>query len=246
MNRLYNKSEIWFSVLWIVVYIVGTMVLDGVANALGIPNVFQPIFYVLLSLVIIVWIIRNNLLAKYGLCRSPYSMKYFLYFIPLVVLVSINFWCGVGVTTSLIDTVIFVISMLAVGFIEEIIFRGFLFRAMEQDGIILAILISSLTFGFGHIINLFSGAEIVSTLLQIGYATTTGFLFVVILYRGGTLIPCIITHSLFNALSVFSVTASPVIDIIISLVIMILTMSYSLVLLKTLPREESNRIPKKE
>lgn len=246
MNRLYNKSEIWFSVLWIVVYIVGTMVLDGVANALGIPNVFQPIFYVLLGLVIIVWIIRNNLLAKYGLCRSPYSMKYFLYFIPLVVLVSINFWCGVSVTTSLIDTVIFVISMLAVGFIEEIIFRGFLFRAMEQDGVKLAILISSLTFGFGHIINLFSGAEILSTLLQIGYATTTGFLFVVILYRGGTLIPCIITHSLFNALSVFSVTASPVIDIIISLVIMILTMSYSLVLLKTLPREESNSTHKKE
>ena len=49
------------------------------------------------------------------------------------------------------------------------------------------------------------GAELISTLLQIAYATSIGYLFVTIFHKSKSLIPCIITHSLMNALSVFNI-----------------------------------------
>ena len=95
--------------------------------------------------------------------------------------------------------------MLCVGFLEEMIFRGFLFCAMAKNGVKSAIIVSSVTFGVGHIVNLNngSGAELLPNLLQVAYAMAAGFMFVMIFYKTKSLLPCIITHGVFNALSVF-------------------------------------------
>lgn len=239
MNKLYKKSEIWFSIVWIIAYIVGTIIFDNVAAAFKITNFLTPLFYVVLCVVLLIFILKNKLNEKYGLCKSPFEIKYFLFFIPLVVLVSINFWFGAQSSLGFLDSLMFIITMLCVGFLEEIIFRGFLFNAMRKDNLKCAIIVGSLTFGFGHIINLFTGnADILSTILQICYATTTGFLFIIIFLKGKTLLPCIITHSLFNSLSVFSVSVSKTINITTAVVIIILTLSYSLFLIKALPKQE--------
>ena len=95
--------------------------------------------------------------------------------------------------------------MLNIGFIEEIIFRGFLFRMMAKTNIKSAIIVSALTFGVGHIVNLLNGAELIPTLMQICYATSIGYLFVIIFHKSGSLVPCIITHCLVNSLSIFNV-----------------------------------------
>ena len=95
--------------------------------------------------------------------------------------------------------------MLNIGFIEEIIFRGFLFKMMVKDNVKIAILVSSITFGIGHIINLLNGASFIPTLMQVFYAMAIGYLFVIIFYKSKSLLPCIITHSLFNSLSIFSI-----------------------------------------
>jgi membrane protease YdiL (CAAX protease family) len=96
--------------------------------------------------------------------------------------------------------------MFCVGFLEELIFRGLLFQAMAKDGVRSAIVVSSVTFGIGHIVNLFngSGAELLPNLLQVMYAVAVGFTFVMIFYRTKSLVPCIITHSVFNGLSAFA------------------------------------------
>jgi len=240
MNKLYKKSEIWFSIVWIIAYIVGTIIFDNVAAAFKITNFLTPLFYVVLCVVLLIFILKNKLNEKYGLCKSPFEIKYFLFFIPLVVLVSINFWFGAQSSLGFLDSLMFIITMLCVGFLEEIIFRGFLFKAMEKDSLKWAVIVSSLTFGFGHIINLFvAGADILTTILQICYATTTGFLFVIIFYKGKTLLPCIITHSLFNSLSLFATSASATTNIITAVVIMVLTLAYAIVLIKILPKQES-------
>ena len=95
--------------------------------------------------------------------------------------------------------------MLNVGFIEEVIFRGFLFKMMAKDNVKTAILVSSITFGIGHIVNLFNGAEFIPTMMQIGYAISIGYLFVIIFYKSGSIIPCIVAHGVNNALSIFNV-----------------------------------------
>ena len=72
---------------------------------------------------------------------------------------------------------------------------------MEKDGVKSAIIVSSITFGIGHIINLFNGAEIVPTVMQIIQACSIGYLFVIIFYKSKSMWPCIITHSVINSLS---------------------------------------------
>ena len=78
--------------------------------------------------------------------------------------------------TSIAETALFIVSMACVGVIEEVIFRGFLFKAMCKDNIKLAVFISSITFGMGHIVNLLNGEALIPTILQICYATAIGFL----------------------------------------------------------------------
>lgn len=63
-----------------------------------------------------------------------------------------------------------------------------------------------MTFGIGHIINLFngSGMDLGNNLCQIVFAIAVGFLFVTIFYRGGSLLPCIIVHAAINTLGTFA------------------------------------------
>ena len=96
--------------------------------------------------------------------------------------------------------------MLNIGFIEEIIFRGFLFRALTKHGINNAVLISNIIFGIGHILNLFCGAELISTLVQIIYSISIGYLYATIFHSSGSLLPCIITHQAINSLCIFNIS----------------------------------------
>jgi len=119
-----------------------------------------------------------------------------------------------------------------IGFLEEIIFRGFLFKMMAKDNVKLAIIVSSVTFGVGHIINLFNGASLIPTLLQIMYATSGGFLFVIIFYKSNSLWPCIITHSLINALSIFNNVENTLSIYIAPFFLLITSLLYSIYIIK--------------
>ena len=96
------------------------------------------------------------------------------------------------------------ITMAIVGYVEEIIFRGLLYKAIEKDNVKQAIIISAVTFGAGHIVNLLTGHGSVDTILQMAYAIAIGFAFVICFYKSGSLFPCIITHSIINMTSKFS------------------------------------------
>ena len=65
-------------------------------------------------------------------------------------------------------------------------------------------MISAVTFGAGHIVNLLTGHAGVGTFLQMAYAIAIGFTFVMNFYKSGSIIPCIIAHSVINATSKFS------------------------------------------
>ena len=161
-------------------------------------------------------------------------------------MISVNFWFGVKLNYSITESILNVLAMLSVGFVEELIFRGFLFKAMEKNNVKSAIIVSSITFGFGHIINLFSSGlnTIIPNICQVFYATAVGFLFVIMFYKGGSLIACILTHSLVNAFSVFQNTSALTnkIEIIISVVIIVVAVSYSLIPLKTLKEPQSKSL----
>ncbi len=206
LKKLYDKSELVFAIVWIVAYVVFASVGDNLSASVGISKVVTLPILVVLTAVIILFLVKNKLLEKYGICKSQTPPKKMLFYLPLALLLTANLWYGVKVNYSAIETALYVLSMFCVGFVEEIIFRGFLFNAMAKNGVKSAIIVSSVTFGIGHIVNLIngSGAEVIPNLLQVVYAVAVGFTFVMIYYKTKTLLPCIITHSVFNGLSAFA------------------------------------------
>lgn len=204
MKKLYDKNELNFSLIWIVLYVVLLSVADNVSASIGISKIVTAPLCVAMTAIIYFWIRKNGLKEKYGLCGFKGDVKQYLYFIPLILLASTNVWWGFKLNLSVSETILYIISMMCVGFLEEVIFRGFLFKAMCKDNVKRAIIVSSITFGFGHIVNLLNGKEIPETLMQVCYAVAIGFLFTIIFYKGKSLWPCIITHSVVNSLSVFA------------------------------------------
>ena len=144
---------------------------------------------------------KRNLHRTY----ARHNLKRYLYFIPLLLIISVNLWNGININNTPNEIIFYILTMINVGFLEEVIFRGFLFKMMEKDNVNRAIIISAFTFGIGHIINLLNGANLIPTLMQVCYAISAGYLFVIIFYKSKSLIPCIITHCLVNSLSIFNV-----------------------------------------
>ena len=170
----------------------------------GIEDYRSTIINTIFSLVLIFVIVKLKRVSYYGLTKVR-NLKRYLYFIPLLLIISVNLWNGININNTPNEIIFYILTMINVGFLEEVIFRGFLFKMMEKDNINRAIIISAFTFGIGHIINLLNGANLIPTLMQVCYAISAGYLFVIIFYKSKSLIPCIITHCLVNSLSIFNV-----------------------------------------
>lgn len=146
MYRLYKKNELNFSLVWIISYVVLFSVADSFSVSLGTEKIITAPVGIVFTLLLLGFVRKHNLKEKYGLCSFNGSLRNYLYFTPLLLIMSINLWNGVTMKLSVLETVLYILSMLCVGFIEEIIFRGFLFKALYKDNVKLAIVISSVTF----------------------------------------------------------------------------------------------------
>ncbi len=241
MKKLYEKNELTFSIMWIVVYCVLQSLANPFNKVIGIEYAASAVFCILQTIVLFNFIRKNKLQERYGLCKSSVPASRFLYYVPLIILATGNLWNGAAVNYSLPETVCRIACMLCVGFLEEVIFRGFLFVSIAKENVRSAIIISSVTFGVGHLINLFngSGMELVSNLCQICFAIAVGFLLVTIFYRGGSLRPCIIVHSAINTLGTFAndTDLTMQMNLLHIFALILITVAYTLILTKTLPRK---------
>ena len=243
MTKLYKKSEISFAILWIVAYVVLSSLADQLSESYGIIKSVTAVLHIAMSLILFFWIRNNDLSEKYGFCRSTIPAKRFLYYLPLIIIASTAFWSGIKLQYGYPGALLYFISMCCVGFLEEVIFRGLLFRAMEKDNLKTAMIVSSLTFGLGHIVNLFngSGMNLASSMTQIVLAVLLGFVLVLIFYYGKSLIPCILFHSANNALKVFSADGSldPQTEMVLNLVVIAIVLGgYSLYLVRAFSMKE--------
>lgn len=242
MRKLYEKNELRFAIAWIVVYCVLQSLANPLNNAIGIGYAASAAFCILQTVVLFTFIRKNDLQQRYGLCRPSVPAGRFLYYMPLLILASGNLWNGVAVNYAPAETACRIVCMLCVGFLEEVIFRGLLFTAIAKNNIRSAVVISSVTFGIGHLINLFngSGMDLVSNLCQIVFAIAVGFLLVTIFDRGGSLLPCIIVHAAINTLGTFANDADLTTEMhLLHLAVLIaITVAYTLILTRTLPKKQ--------
>ena len=151
LKKLYEKNELTFALLWIVVYCVLQSLANLLNKRIGIGYSASAAFCILQVVILIAFIRKNHLQKRYGLCKSPVPACRFLYYVPLLFLASGNLWNGVALNYSLPETGCRIVCMLCVGFLEEVIFRGLLFTAIAKDNIKSAVVISSVTFGIKKI-----------------------------------------------------------------------------------------------
>ena len=200
IKKLFEKHETSMCILLIILYVA---VNSFCMQNFGVEDYRSALINTAFSLMLIILAVSLKRVRYYGLNKAN-NPKKFLYFLPLLLIVSVNLWSGININNTPQEIVFHILTMLNIGFVEEIIFRGFLFKMMEKDNLKAAIAVSSVTFGIGHIINLFNGAQLVPTLLHVCYAISIGYLFVVIFIKSKSIIPCIIAHSLNNSLSIFN------------------------------------------
>ena len=244
LKKLYDKSKIWFAVFWIVAYCLLLSVGDALSGLVGVGKSITLPIGLLLSVILLLFLKKNGLFEEYGFCTPKASARSMLYYVPVLIMLTANLWYGVTMNYRALETVLFVLSMLCVGFLEEVIFRGLLFNAMREGNVKAAVIVSSITFGIGHIINLVngSGAELLPNLLQVVYATAAGFMFVMMYYKSKSLLACIAAHGIFNALSVFANEASATdgMRILTAILLTLITGSYALYLAISMKRKQTS------
>ena len=232
LKRLFDKNEILFAIIWIAVYVLGFGNADMLSENLGFPKLITVIFGALLSVILLFFIKTSGLFGYFGLCRPEKEPKDFLFYIPLLLVSTASIWSGISFEIKPLTAILSVLSMCLVGFLEELIFRGMLFTGMAKNGIKSAIIVSSLTFGVGHIVNLLMGAPVFETLLQLIYASAAGFCYTAIFYYGKSIIPCVLSHALINSLSVFGAEATTMEMIVISAIQTAINIGYGIYILK--------------
>jgi membrane protease YdiL (CAAX protease family) len=106
-----------------------------------------------------------------------------------------------------------VFQMLAIGFFEEILFRGILLNTIiyifnkKKKSVYCAVIISSIIFGLCHLSNLINRPHIlIGTISQVLYSTMIGILYSIVYIKYRNILSIIIIHTLFNLMSVFPFT----------------------------------------
>lgn len=105
-----------------------------------------------------------------------------------------NFWIG-GSLQPPVETILFCIC---VSLVEEIFFRGVLFRFFLRLTPLIAILLSSLLFALLHGVNFLQGNTLIYVLTQMACTFGAGVFYAVLSLRYRSLLFGIVAHSLTN------------------------------------------------
>jgi membrane protease YdiL (CAAX protease family) len=201
------------------------------------------------------------LLSKLGLLEAagftqPSKWKQVWLIWPILLYSVLNSGTSPFDGTLTIDTskplliVLFILLYLAVGFMEEIVFRGATLSILlnkwggSRKKIYWVVLLSNLAFGSLHIVNLIMGRRtLLSTGAQVLYGTFFGVFFAACFLRNKSIWPVIFGHALFDLcgnfsdISVGSLTFNQVMDLtwqdaLVSTLITLPLLVYGLVLLR--------------
>ena len=235
MKQLQVTKPVWHAVLWIVIYVVVVNVGDLISEALGVENLATSLLLVGLSLGLLFYVRRNGWLSYYGLASfGAEHLQRMLYYAPLLVIIAIMWLRGVKPGLGLREIALICLLMICVGFLEELLFRGFLLRGiLKTSSLNRAVLISGITFGIGHIVNLARGMSPAEQTIQIVAGIFLGIVLAYCAVASGTIIPQAIFHTLLNISG--NLTSSSVeVETMVLLATVVISVFYSLYLRRLL------------
>jgi len=119
-------------------------------------------------------------------------------------------------TEPLWMTGLFTLDVLSVGLFEEIVFRGVILVVFiqrlgsDKRGRFLAVFLSAGIFSIVHLFNLFAGAAVGDTLLQMSYSFGMGLMWGVVFLATGSIWSAVILHATYNFTGLLFVTLGTV------------------------------------
>lgn len=177
---------------------------NKLSDIINIPDSINALVGIAFPLGVIAYLKNKNLLSYYGLSSlKKLDYKNLLFCLPMIIVAMVNLRYGIYINHSYLQILLLSLEALGVGFAEEILFRGFLMKAIMNKSSAAAIRVSGIAFGMIHIFNLLYGADTVATLAQVVYATSLGLMFSMFFYKTDNIIPCIICHGIINMTHTF-------------------------------------------
>ncbi len=152
-----------------------------------------------------------------------------------------------------LQIVIFVLSMLSIGVLEELVFRGIIAETLiahygtDYKGVWKATAVGGVIFGVAHLTNIFSASPF-GVIIQVLVAGVIGMLFAAIYYRTGNLWICILLHAGLDCASLLDVgvfeSTSTISDVVSSFDItnLIPCITYGLPILFLLRRKKNKEV----
>lgn len=200
MRDLQERSPIWHAVAWIGIYVVVVNIGDWISDVFGRPNSATTALLAVLAVGLVLYLRSDGWLRYYGVRpvrRRDFSAT--LFYIPLVLVAVMQYTKGLRNDLDLTAVLVIVALMICVGFLEELIFRGMLLRSIQRtSNLRLAIVISGVTFGIGHIVNIARGMTGLNQVIQIGFGVVLGIVLALLFAVTETIVPLIVFHTLLN------------------------------------------------
>lgn len=151
------------------------------------------------------------LLAHVWGLRLFKKVRHWLYLLPCLVIAIDNFpfysyFSGnmQFIRKEFLDVFLFALYCLTIGLFEETVFRGILFSILcerfskDKKGLVKAFVFSSVIFALAHLFNIFVGAGIGETLLQVCYTILTGGLFAFAFIKTKNIMSAVVIHAVYN------------------------------------------------
>lgn len=199
MNTLMQKKPVLHAVIWILAYIATVSIGDSLSASTGF-SYGTGAMLLALSLVLILYLKKHAGFRAFGIAKvTGLDARKVLFYIPLALLALVQFASGIDRSKSAMDIAVVCLLMIGTGFVEELLFRGFLFEGIrKKSGINRAIVISGITFGLGHIVNLARGYGYAELAGQIVVAIAVGMVLALLVAVTKNIMPGILFHILFN------------------------------------------------
>lgn len=231
MLKLYKSKDVLHSIVWLVLYLAANTITGNLATILNANYEvvsFIPIF--ILATVCFIYLYKTGISKDIGLlCRPTESAKNMMCYIPLFVLPAYSLIYGINNALTPLEILAAFLMYTGVGFMEEIVFRGLMFRALTKKwNRIVVVVFISLTFGMGHIVSVVAvGMSSFDTMLQIINASVVGFMFMTVMLASDNLTACIIAHIAYNFLVTICMSSDDIwTRIIVNTVITFLYFTY--------------------
>jgi membrane protease YdiL (CAAX protease family) len=227
-KKLYESKAVLHSLLWLAMYLILNTITGNIAGAADIDfNMVSAIPNLVLAVICYYYLKSTGIAEDIGLLTKPVEKtSVMLYYLPLLLLPCVNLLYGIKTSLS-VKQIAFMFAMyIGVGFMEEIVFRGLMYRALLKKWNRYAVVaFITLTFAMGHIFSMAaiaqSGAD---TVLQVANSLVVGFMFMTVILASNNLTICVIAHILYNFFANISMVGSTRVEII--MVNVIITVIY--------------------